>query len=132
MAIATRLAERDPGNTQWQRDLSISHDLIGNVLRAQGDLPGALRAYQAGMAIRMSLTERDPGNTHWQRDVFVSRWRLADIHLLLGERAAARPHAEAALALARDRRARFPDQPQTAAELTAAEDLLSRIEAASQ
>ncbi|MCA3376308.1 MAG: tetratricopeptide repeat protein, partial [Roseomonas sp.] len=113
-----------------QRDLSVSHDHIATVLVAQGDLPGALRAYQAGMAIRTNLAERDPGNTEWQRDVFVSRILLGVTHLRLGQAAAARSHVEAALALARDRRARFPDQPQTAADLAAAESLLSRIEAA--
>jgi hypothetical protein len=29
LAIDEALAVKDPGNTQWQRDLSISHDRIG-------------------------------------------------------------------------------------------------------
>jgi hypothetical protein len=44
--LAQRLAARDPANTQWQRDLSVSHDRIGDVLVAQGDGPGALAAYR--------------------------------------------------------------------------------------
>ena len=39
LAIAEGLAKRDPANTQWQRDLSVSHDRIGDVLVAQGDGP---------------------------------------------------------------------------------------------
>ena len=39
--IREALAARDPANTQWQRDLSVSHDNIGNVLVAQGDGPAA-------------------------------------------------------------------------------------------
>ncbi len=35
-------AAQDPGNAKWQRDLSVSHDWIGNVLRARGDLSAAL------------------------------------------------------------------------------------------
>ena len=35
MDIAERLAEADPGNAGWQRDLSVSHDNIGDVLRAR-------------------------------------------------------------------------------------------------
>jgi hypothetical protein len=82
------------------------------------------------MAISTNLAERDPGNTQWQRDLFVSRWLLGDIHLRLGQTAEARPYGEAALAQARDRRARFPDQPESAGDLAAAEALLRRIEAA--
>ena len=41
----------DPGNADWQRDLSVSHDKIGDVLVAQGNLPGALAAYRDGLAI---------------------------------------------------------------------------------
>ena len=41
LAIAETLARRDPANTEWQRDLSVSHNKIGDVLVAQGD--GAVR-----------------------------------------------------------------------------------------
>ena len=34
-----------PLNTEWQRDLSVSHHKLGDVKLAQGDLPGALAAY---------------------------------------------------------------------------------------
>ena len=63
LAIAETLARRDPGNTEWQRDLSVSHDKIGDVLLSQGDLDGALAAYRAALAIRETLARRDPGNT---------------------------------------------------------------------
>ena len=41
------LAGRDPANTQWQRDLSVSHERIGNVLVAQGDGAAAREAAAA-------------------------------------------------------------------------------------
>jgi hypothetical protein len=31
LAIAERLAKADPGNADWQRDLSVSHNTIGDV-----------------------------------------------------------------------------------------------------
>ncbi len=43
-AVLQRLAAADPGNAGWQRDLSVSHNKIGDVLSAQGDLNAALRA----------------------------------------------------------------------------------------
>ena len=36
LAIAQRLAAADPGNAGWQRDLSVSHNKIGNLAVAAG------------------------------------------------------------------------------------------------
>ena len=66
MDIHKRLAEQDPGNAQWQRDLSVSHNKIGDVLVAQGELPQAEQAFRAGMDIARRLAEQDPGNAQWQ------------------------------------------------------------------
>jgi hypothetical protein len=49
------LAKAAPGNAGWQRDLSVSHNRIGDVLRARGNLPAALEAFQASLAIRERL-----------------------------------------------------------------------------
>ncbi len=68
-AIREALRPRDPANTEWQRDLSVSQDRIGDVLVAQGDRDGALKAYREGLAIREALTRRDPANTEWQGDL---------------------------------------------------------------
>jgi hypothetical protein len=37
LTIREHLAKRDPANTGWQRDLSVSNVKIGDVLVAQGD-----------------------------------------------------------------------------------------------
>jgi tetratricopeptide (TPR) repeat protein len=77
---ARELAERrllaDPANTEWQRDLSVSHNKIGDVLVAQGDGPAALTAYRNSLAIAEGLAARDPANTQWQADVAVSCSKL--------------------------------------------------------
>ena len=79
MAVQARLAIADPSNAGWQRDLSVSHNKIGDVLRAQGDLAGALKAYREDMAVAARLATADPSNADWQRDLYVSYWRMADI-----------------------------------------------------
>ena len=43
------LTAQDRDNAGWQRDLSVSQDNVGNVLRDQGDLTGALEAYRASL-----------------------------------------------------------------------------------
>jgi tetratricopeptide (TPR) repeat protein len=77
LAIAQRLAQADPGNAEWQRDLSVSHDRIGGVLVAQGDRAGALTAFRDSLAIAQRLAQADPGNAEWQVDVLWVNWRLA-------------------------------------------------------
>ena len=86
LAIAETLARRDPANTEWQRDLSVSHDRIGDVLRSQGDRDGALTAYRAALAIAETLARRDLANTEWQRDLSVSHDRIGDVLFSQGDR----------------------------------------------
>ena len=77
--IAEKLAAADPGNAGWQRDLSVSHNKIGDVRTAQGDLAGALESYRASLDIREKLAADDPGNAGWQRDLLASYDRLGDM-----------------------------------------------------
>jgi tetratricopeptide (TPR) repeat protein len=80
---AVRLSEKgaqdDPANTEWQRDLLVSHLKIGDVLVAQGDGPGALAAYRTELTIGEALAARDPGNAQWQTDVAVSCAKLGTL-----------------------------------------------------
>src|SRR5262249_12660319 len=48
-AIAERMVARDAGSPVARNNLSISQQRIGDVLRAQNDLDGALREYQASL-----------------------------------------------------------------------------------
>jgi tetratricopeptide (TPR) repeat protein len=72
LGIAETLAARDPANTDWQRDLSVSYEKIGNVQLEQGDLAGALASYRKTLGIAETLAARDPANAEWQRDLIVS------------------------------------------------------------
>ena len=99
------LAKADPGNAGWQRDLSVSHDQIGDVLRAQGNLPAALDSYQASLAIADRLAKADPGNAGWQRDLSVSHDRIGDVLVAQGNLPAALDSYQASLAI-RDRLAK--------------------------
>ncbi|HTW28913.1 MAG TPA: tetratricopeptide repeat protein, partial [Acetobacteraceae bacterium] len=77
LAIRERLAAADPGNAGWQRDLSVSHNKIGEVLVAQGKLAEALTAFRDSHAIFERLAAADPGNAGWQTDLVASHARLA-------------------------------------------------------
>lgn len=60
LAIGERLAAADPGNTGWQRDLSVSHEKIGDVEEARGDIGAAVSAYERSLPIARSLADRFP------------------------------------------------------------------------
>lgn len=59
------------------RDKSAIYDETGNVVRAQGDLAAARKAYEDGLEIRERLAKADGSNTGFQRDLAVSYERLA-------------------------------------------------------
>ncbi len=99
LEIRERLTANDPSNIQWQRDLSISHEKIGGVLQAQGDLAGALTAYRHSLEIRERLAVNDPSNAQGQRDLSVSFYRLAQLHERLEDLTEALRWAEASLAI---------------------------------
>jgi hypothetical protein len=80
-------SKADPGNAGWQRDLSVSHDRIGDVQQAQGGLAAAQTSYQASLANRERLAKADPGKAGWQRDLALSYGRAALIEMRLGVRA---------------------------------------------
>jgi len=77
-AIAYHGAESAGRRIDAERDLSVSQERIGDVLVAHGDRDGALKAYEAGLAIRETLTRRDPANTEWQRDLIVSCMKISE------------------------------------------------------
>jgi hypothetical protein len=62
----------------WQRNLSVSHIKVGDVLLAQLDLGGAEVAYRASLQIRERLAGAAPSNAEWQRGLWVSCLKIAD------------------------------------------------------
>ncbi|MGI9417153.1 MAG: toll/interleukin-1 receptor domain-containing protein [Geminicoccaceae bacterium] len=70
---------------RWHRDLTVCHNKVGDVLRALGDLDGALEEYQAGLAIREQVTDSDSSNTKWQRDLLASSNKIGSVRFALGD-----------------------------------------------
>src|SRR5271166_1770015 len=83
-------------------DLSVSFNKVGGVQEAQGNLPEAMKSYQAGLAIRDRLAQSDPGNAGWQRDLPVSLEKVGDVQVAQGNLPEAMKSYRASLAI-RDR-----------------------------
>ena len=67
-----RLVALYPENISWKRDLSLSDDKIGDVLFAQGKLPGAREYFRAALALRKSIATADPTSREWERNISVT------------------------------------------------------------
>jgi tetratricopeptide (TPR) repeat protein len=78
-AIAERLAASDRSNTEWQRDLTVSYNKVGDVLVAQGKLDEALKSYRDSLAIAERLAASDRSNTAWQDDLQYSISIIGDL-----------------------------------------------------
>jgi tetratricopeptide (TPR) repeat protein len=108
LTIAQRLAQMDPTNAEWQRDLSLCQHKVGDLFLSkwdlagahQSDLAGAQTAYQAALAIAQVLAEMDLANAEWQWDLSVSYQKVGDILRVQDDHAGAHIAYQAALTIA--------------------------------
>ena len=76
MIEGTSFPAGEANNAGRRRDLSASHEKVGDGQDAHGDLAGALKSHGDRLAIRGRLARSDPGNARW-RDLSVSYGKLA-------------------------------------------------------
>ena len=77
MDVAQALAESDPSNAGWQRDLSFSFTRLAQICEQQGKRPLAVEYAEKSLLIDERLAALDPTNATWQNDVKVSRGMVA-------------------------------------------------------
>ena len=122
-----RLVQVDPANTEWQHNLSVSNDTIGDVLVAQGEGPAALRAYQEALTIREGLAKLDPANTEWQRDLFVSKVKIGNVLVSQGDGARALVAYQAGLTIAEGLAKRDPANTQWQRDLSVSNNKIGDV-----
>jgi tetratricopeptide (TPR) repeat protein len=110
LAIAKRVARSDPGNPNWQREVSVSYNKVGEVQVAQGDLKAAVKSYTEALTIRERLAKSNPGNADWQRDLWFSYAIVADAYRKSNEIAKARDALAAGRAVIGKLVEHYPDQ----------------------
>ncbi len=69
MAIAQRLAETDPDNAEWQRDLALGHGRLAAVKLQQDDRDGAFEGFIRGREIIAALASASPDNATLANDI---------------------------------------------------------------
>jgi hypothetical protein len=119
------LAKREPDNTGYQRDVSVSLNKLGDLAVAVGDGAGARTLFQQSLTIAEELAKREPDNTGYQRDVSVSLERLGDLARAVGDGAGARTYFLRAVVKRGALQAQEPERLDLAEELCVALYLLA-------
>ncbi|MGH4008451.1 MAG: CHAT domain-containing protein [Pseudonocardiaceae bacterium] len=116
----TQRAQAEPDRADYQRDLSISYNKLGDLYRALGQGEQALKLYQQSLNIRDRLAQAEPDRADYQRDLSVSYQRLGLCFAELGNSEQAAASLERHLQLALDVYQRSPGQVDTVVDLAIA------------
>jgi len=128
LELFKKLSQQDPGNTGYQRSLSVSYEKLGNIQLRLGNTQAALTHYQTSLELRKKLSLQDPDNTGYQRDLSVSYNKLGDIQLRLGNTQAALTHYQTSLELRKKLSQQDPDNTGVQRSLSVSYEKLGNIQ----
>ena len=128
--ISQKRADEAPEDADRQRDLSVSHNKIGDIRAAQGDLSGALVSYEADLAIAERLAKQDPSHADRQRDLSVSHNKIGDIRATQGDLPGALVSYEDCLAIAERLAEQDPSHVDRQRDLSVSHNKIGDIRAA--
>ncbi|MGZ8347811.1 MAG: TIR domain-containing protein, partial [Allosphingosinicella sp.] len=96
---AERLAAAEPDRADYQRDLSVSYERMGDLYGALGQGEEARQAYAKSLAPRERLAAAEPERADYQRDLSVSLSKMGDLYRALGQGEEARQAYAKSLAI---------------------------------
>jgi tetratricopeptide (TPR) repeat protein len=123
--IMQRLVEIDTLNEQWQRELSLSLNRVGEVLTLDGRHEEALDQFRLSLRLRRPLTTSFSDATR-QRDIAISHERIGDALFELKQTSEARAEYEIALKIRRELLSSEPSSAPFRADLAVAYDRIGR------
>ena len=74
--IRERLAKADPGNADWQRDLAVSFERIGDVQSRREETAPAIAAFERALRIYQEMQARNPADIQSRVFSVVPLYRL--------------------------------------------------------
>jgi eukaryotic-like serine/threonine-protein kinase len=107
LSMGRGLADRDPDNPVWQRDVSVTLNRLGSIALGSSELTEALKADQEALGIMRRLSERDPTNATWQQELAISLSGIGNVKSQTGDVRGALDAYEEGLAIIQ--RLRQPD-----------------------
>jgi tetratricopeptide (TPR) repeat protein len=75
----------EPDRADYQRDLSVSYNKMGDLYRALGQGESARTSYQRALEIIERLSLSEPDRADYQRDLSVSYNKMGQLYLSLGQ-----------------------------------------------
>ena len=79
------LSDADPNNTLIASRLSRTNAAFGRALQTRGDLPAALNAFKASLAIMNQLANANPKNLEWQSELSIAHGDVGDVLFAQGD-----------------------------------------------
>jgi tetratricopeptide (TPR) repeat protein len=76
LRAAQAVLAADPDNNNRQREVSVSHERLGDVAVAQGDYAEALRCYQTSLPIAAMLAETRADHPGFANDLAITKRRI--------------------------------------------------------
>ena len=127
LKIAQWLSEQAP---DFQRDLSVAHNQLGDLERALGNGEKAKQYFEDALAIRKALVAKEPNRADFQRDLSVSYTKLGDLERALGNGEKAKQYFEDALAIRKALAAKEPNRADFQRDLSVSYERLGDLERA--
>jgi tetratricopeptide (TPR) repeat protein len=124
---AEALAEKDPADTSRQRELSLTHDRIGDLYLTGERIEFALESYQRSLTIAKALAVRDRANLGYQRDLSVSHERVGEVLERKGDLDGALASYREGLSIAKALARRDRDRPEWQWDLSVSLDRIGDV-----
>jgi tetratricopeptide (TPR) repeat protein len=103
-------AQAEPDHADYQRDLSVSHNKLGELYLALGQVEQARDVHEQALAIGERLAQADPGRPDYQRDLSITYNKLGEVYTVLGLREQARSVYDKALGIRQQLAQAEPDR----------------------
>jgi len=126
--IMLGLLAEDGGNVQWQRELSLSYNRIGEALSRANRRADALKSFQLAFDIRKSLAERYPENAELQRGLAISYERIGDELLIARKLDEAFDFYRTSLDIRTDLGAREPENSELKRDLSVSHEKIGDVQ----
>lgn len=127
LALARRLAELRPDDSERLFELGQSHYWVGFVRWEQGDLAAAREPFEAYLGIARRLVGKDPHNRDWQRELSYAHSNLGALFKAQGEFEEAFEQFQANLDLDEKLVAADPDHADARSELAASHNTVGAV-----
>ncbi|MGH8887448.1 MAG: tetratricopeptide repeat protein [Egibacteraceae bacterium] len=121
-------ADAEPDRADYQRDLSVSYNKLGDLMVAVGRGDEASRLYQQSLDIARRLADAEPDRADYQRDLSVSYNKLGALAVGQGDPAAAREYLSQDLTIARKLAVRDPGRADLAVDVAISLVQLARLD----